>query len=105
MRIHSLNNVIQLYKANRMETYKQNDRLSKRDSIEISSEAKEFQVALQVAKASDDVRIDRVETIKHQIEEGTYQVSNKDVADKLTECFILKRHPEVGKKEQMTWQV
>lgn len=90
MRIHSLNNVSQLYKANSMARYNKNNKINNRDSLEISSEAKDFQVALQIVKTSDDVRADRVEAIKRQMEEGTYQVSNKDVAEKMTERFVLK---------------
>lgn len=63
---------------------------NEKDSVQISETAKDFQTALTAAKASEDVRTDKVEAIKKQMAEGTYQVSNKDVADKLVERFFHK---------------
>ena len=90
MRINSMNSVSQIYQANQMARCNKTKNTNSADSLEISSKAKDFQTALQAAKASEDVRSKKVEEIKKQMEEGTYQVSNKEVADKLVERFFEK---------------
>ncbi|MDO5291526.1 MAG: flagellar biosynthesis anti-sigma factor FlgM [bacterium] len=90
MRINSINQVNQIYQNNSTTRMQQMSKNNEKDSVQISETAKDFQTALTAAKASEDVRTDKVEAIKKQMEAGTYQVSNKDVADKLVERFFQK---------------
>lgn len=88
MRINSVNNVSQIYQANSTARYNQMNKTASKDSLEISSMAKDIQTALNAVKQSEDIRADRVNELKKQIDSGTYQVSNKEVADKLVERFF-----------------
>lgn len=53
------------------------------DSFNVSDEARDFQVAYKAASAAPDIREDRVNAIKAQVENGSYNVSAEAVADKM----------------------
>ena len=55
----------------------------KRDELNISNEAKDFQVAMKALRNTSDVRKDKVEEIKRQIEAGTYDVDSGKIVDKI----------------------
>ncbi len=55
------------------------------DKIEISSQAREIQVAMKALKEVPDVREEKVNEIRAQIKNGTYKPSSEDVAEKLLE--------------------
>lgn len=57
------------------------------DKIEISSEAKEFQIAMQAFKKLPDVRDDKVDELKDKIKDGSYKPSSEDIAKKLLESL------------------
>jgi negative regulator of flagellin synthesis FlgM len=50
-------------------------------SVEVSSTAQEVQQVKKLVNQLPDVRTDRVQALKTQIENGTYQVSGEDIAD------------------------
>jgi negative regulator of flagellin synthesis FlgM len=50
-------------------------------SVEVSSTAQEVQQIKKLINQLPDVRQDRVQALKAQIESGTYQVSGEDIAD------------------------
>ena len=54
-----------------------------RESVEISSRAQEMKNARDALGAQPDVRAEKVEQIKSQIEQGTYEVNGRQVADKI----------------------
>ena len=70
------------------------DKGSSADSINVSAGAKEkaeVYQATEIAKASPDIRMDRIEEVKRKLEDPTY-LSNKvidELADKLMEYFNL----------------
>jgi len=50
-------------------------------SVEISGNAQEVRRVTDLIKQLPDVREDRVQALKAQIENGTYHVSSEDIAD------------------------
>lgn len=88
MRIDAFSKVSQMYKANGTSKVNQTNKPGQKDSVQISRQGKEFQIAKQVVSQSSEIRTDKVEAIKSQMIAGTYQVSNKDVADKLVERYF-----------------
>ena len=58
------------------------------DTVEISNAAKTFQVARVAVSSVSDIRAEKVARLKAAIEEGTYSVSGKDIADKLVERYF-----------------
>jgi negative regulator of flagellin synthesis FlgM len=55
----------------------------KRDQIEISQSSKDFQIAMDAFKKLPDVRQDKVDDVKSQIEKGTYKPSAEDIIKKM----------------------
>lgn len=89
MRVDAYNAVNQLYQAtSKTEKTKTEKTNGKKDAVEISQIGKDINVAKQAIKNVPDVREDKVAAIKKQLEEGTYQVSDQDIADKLVERFF-----------------
>ncbi|SHH20028.1 flagellar biosynthesis anti-sigma factor FlgM [Tepidibacter thalassicus] len=89
MKINNINNiqkVMKAYKTNKTE--KINKFSLKEDKIEISQRGKDFQFALEALKNTPDIREDKVNEIKSQIDKGTYKVDNgklaKAIVDKST---------------------
>jgi len=53
------------------------------DKVELSSVAKDLQRAAEIAKATPDVRADKVAALKEKVESGNYEVDSKKVASKM----------------------
>ncbi|GAB1535830.1 hypothetical protein ADMFC3_14610 [Geovibrio sp. ADMFC3] len=58
------------------------------DSVSLSSGAKEAVSISKKLKAASDIRIDLVNEIRSKIENGTYEVSGKQVAEKVVNAAI-----------------
>ena len=61
------------------------------DSSQISEQAKVLAQSVQKLKNIPDVREEKVEQVKRDIDAGTYQVSGRDIADKMIEESRLNR--------------
>ena len=91
MRIDNLIQVSQLYSTQNTSGVKKTDAKGKnfKDEVQISSTAKDFQTVKNALAKTSDVRADRVTPLKESIENGTYDVSNEDLVDKLLSSFTL----------------
>ena len=87
MRIGSISQISQLYQMNT--TAKKNTKTtgSQLDAISISSAGKDYQVAKSALSKISDVRQDRVEQLKKQISDGSYDVSAEDFASHLLKAY------------------
>lgn len=85
MRIDACNKVSQLYQANSTSKVVKSSNRGGKDTIELSQEAKDYQVATMAIKSSSDIRMDRVEAVRSQLASGTYDFSSKGLAEKLVE--------------------
>lgn len=89
MRIDALNKVSELYKASNVKrTSKIPGNGYRDDMLEISQTGKDYHIAKQVVARTLDIREDRVNDIKKRIEEGTYEISAEDIADKIIEKYF-----------------
>ena len=61
----------------------QNTKVKGKDELNLSETAKYFQLAFKAAKDAPDIRTEKVEAIKAQMEAGTYNVSAQEVASKM----------------------
>ncbi|MFH0974654.1 MAG: flagellar biosynthesis anti-sigma factor FlgM [Spirochaetota bacterium] len=94
-KIENINNIVD---TKRTKSVSKNTEQKKTDSLEISSEGKKAaKIAeyIQIVKDVPDIRIDKVNAIKEQIENGTYDkfTDNKVlemVADKIATNLIRK---------------
>lgn len=88
MRIDAFNKVSQLYQTNNVKNATKAKGSSFRDMLEISQTGKDYQVARQIVARTPDVRDDRVNDIKQQMEAGTYDISAEAIADKLVNSYF-----------------
>ncbi len=56
--------------------------------VEISARAKRIQDISDVVKAIPDIRTEKVDELKKEIREGTYNVSSDEIAQKILEEIV-----------------
>jgi len=83
MRIDAFNQVSQLYRTSGTKKAGKTSTTAATDKVEISQIGKDFQIAKQAVSQASDIREDRVNAIREQMNNGTYNVSMEDLADKL----------------------
>lgn len=88
MKINQIQQIAEVYGATSKRQVKAQDvKAGAKDKLEISETARHFQTALKAAKASPEIRTEKVNQIKAQIDAGTYKVSAEDVAKKMMAEF------------------
>ena len=89
-----ISNITNIYRNNCIKSESRPQRAANKtrtDEVQLSDEAKSLGLALKKAKASLDVRLDKVEQIKKLIDSGKYNVSSSDVADKIVESILFDK--------------
>jgi negative regulator of flagellin synthesis FlgM len=61
---------------------------SKKDVLSISSEAKDFQAVFRALKDVPDIRAEKVRSLETSIDNGSYNVKGRDVADKIVKSVF-----------------
>jgi len=90
MKINNLmqtNQILKTYQKAVERTEKVEPAAMARDKIEISDEARDFQTAMKAFKELPDVRQDKIEELKSQVESGQYKPSAEAVVDKILEAI------------------
>lgn len=59
------------------------DKTKKIDQLNISSTGRDFQIAMDEIKNKPEVRTEKIEELRKQIQAGTYKVDAKAIADKM----------------------
>lgn len=95
MKINNNPNVmkaLKLYNNQKTDKTQKSEKVSqKKDQLELSEKARDFQVAMKAFQKLPDVREDKVNQYKEQIRSGTYKVSGKEVLDKIIEQGSIDR--------------
>ena len=87
MRIDAFNKISQLYSASQVKKTNKTTRKNTKDTLELSQTGKDYHVVKQAVQNESDIRMDKVNAIKESIASGTYNVSMKEVADKLVDSY------------------
>lgn len=104
MRINKTDNAMQIYNKNNVAKNENVDKANKvaeqqanqkagviKDKLEISSEAMEYQHAMKKLENVEDIRMEKVEKIKKQIEAGTYKIDGNKIAAKIIEGIEIDK--------------
>ena len=90
--------VLQVYKTNKVDNKKPIietvSTSNKKDQVQISKEAMDFQTILKSVKQLNnlpDIREDVIGPIKEKLDSGTYSVDSKSVADKMMSSSFSKK--------------
>jgi len=84
----NIQNVLNNYQKSIKKSEQVNQSSYQNDKVEISKEARDFQVAMNAINHVPEIREDKVNEVKNQIEAGTYNPSSKDVASKILASII-----------------
>lgn len=87
----NITKVTQLYNKNKKTTEKVNELSSTKDHLEISSKAKDFQVAMKAFKKLPEFREEKIADLQGKIQTNTYNVSGKEIADKIIEGIMVDK--------------
>ena len=90
MRIDAYNQIQQIYGAQNVKKAEEKKSVTKRsfvDELKLSSAGIDAQLAKQAVTNSPDIRMEKVESLKQQIDAGTYEVSVDEFAGKLLEKY------------------
>ena len=90
MRIDAYNQIAQLYQTTKTKTTtsKTDKTASFSDALQLSQTGKDIQVLKQAVKDVPDIREDKVNELKAKLASGTYNVSGKELADKLVNNYF-----------------
>ncbi|WIF96127.1 flagellar biosynthesis anti-sigma factor FlgM [Caminicella sporogenes] len=83
--------VMGAYKSKMNKTEKVNKSAMRKDKVEISEKAKDFQIAMNAFSNLSDIRSEKVEDIKKAISLGMYNPKAKEVVDKMFERVNFDR--------------
>ncbi|RKD23539.1 anti-sigma-28 factor, FlgM family [Caminicella sporogenes DSM 14501] len=83
--------VMGAYKSKMNKTEKVNKSAMRKDKVEISEKAKDFQIAMNAFNNLSGIRSEKVEDIKKAIALGTYNPKAKEVVDKMFERVNFDR--------------
>ena len=61
------------------------------DRIELSPEARDFQVALKALGETSDIRKDKVKQLKTEVVSGEYNVNAEEVAGKMVDSLFFDK--------------
>jgi len=88
----NINKAMQIYNNKATEKINKSQKLEgPKDELQLSNKAKEYQAAMKAFKNLPEVREDLVNDLKNAIKQGSYNVSGKEIADKIIESVIIDR--------------
>ncbi len=64
---------------------------SKKDVVSLSSQAKDYQTAINALKNVPDIRRDKVLEIQKKFETGQYNVSGREIAESIIKSIIDRK--------------
>lgn len=83
MKITNLLNTTNIYNKNTKNDKKIERTIKNNDSFTVSDKARDFQAVLKAVSSSPDIREEKVNNILNKIQDGSYNVSAEDIAEKL----------------------
>ncbi len=90
MRVDALNRIHEVYKSQSTKNIKKTNKTNGADQVELSSTAKDFNEILKMLTDVPDIRQDKVDDLRNQINSGTYNVRSEEVAKKIMSQFDIK---------------
>ncbi|NLX63042.1 MAG: flagellar biosynthesis anti-sigma factor FlgM [Tissierellia bacterium] len=91
MKINKTNNILGIFFNRNTNKVDKSRNSNKKDKLEVSDKAKDFQVALEKFKSLPDIRKEKVERLKKEVQSGTYKVEGRRIAEKILEGIDLDK--------------
>lgn len=90
MRVDAISKIYETYKTKMVPSSTQSEKTTSKDKVELSTMAQDYATIQKKLSETSDIREDLVADIKQRMENGTYNVSAKDVASKILMGYNLK---------------
>lgn len=90
MRIDAVNRLYGAYETQAVKKVSSKGQVAPKDEVTLSVEGKDIIAVQKMLKEVPDVREDRVKELKERIASGNYNVSSKEVADKILSSFSVR---------------
>lgn len=87
MKINKTDRILPIYENMTIKRPTTNKKGLNKDGLEISERAQDYQFALKKLKELPEIRQEKVDEIKERIQTGTYNVSGKEIVDKIYESI------------------
>ncbi len=92
MKIHgNISKVIKIYNKNIAKTNKAQSIKGKKDKIILSKNAQSYNFATNIINQLPDIRYEKIKEIEKQYNEGTYNITGKEIAAKMLSRNIDKK--------------
>lgn len=85
MKINKTDKILQIYSNMGTNKVKPNRKSNEKDEIKFSERAMDYQFAISKLKELPEMRMEKVEKLKRNIKSGNYNVSGKEIVDKIYE--------------------
>ncbi|NIA11667.1 MAG: flagellar biosynthesis anti-sigma factor FlgM [Nitrospiraceae bacterium] len=96
MKIPEINNgFIEQYKINNKPTPGPQKGIKEdafKEKVSLSSKSRDIELAKKAIEKSPDIRQEKVQTLKKQIKQGTYNVSGEKIAESMLHESLLNMH-------------
>lgn len=90
MRIDAINRVYDTYSTKNASATIKTNKTEGKDQVALSTQAKDFATIKNMLKEVPEVRQDKVDSLKEQINNGTYNVSSQEVAQKILAQYSFR---------------
>ncbi|HZK57322.1 MAG TPA: flagellar biosynthesis anti-sigma factor FlgM [Clostridia bacterium] len=88
----NINKIIQVYGKTKTKKVDNTENVeAPKDELQLSNKAKEYQIAMKAFKNLPEIREDLVNELKDKIQQGTYNVTGGEIADKIIESAIIDK--------------
>lgn len=85
MKINGTNKILQVYGNMDTSKVKASKKAYEKDETKFSEKAMDYQFAINKLKELPEMRMEKVERLKREIKTGNYNISGKEVVDKIYE--------------------
>ncbi len=88
----NINKAMQIYNKKSTEKLDKTKNVNgPKDELELSTKAKEYQIAIKAFNKLPEIREDLVNDLKSKIQQGSYNVSGEEIADKIIESAMIDK--------------
>ncbi|MBU0909777.1 MAG: flagellar biosynthesis anti-sigma factor FlgM [Proteobacteria bacterium] len=81
-------NKVEVKKTRKLEGGAESTGPSAADTVDLSSSSRDVQKMKEILDQTPAMRMEMIESLKKQIDEGTYQVDARDIADKMMDDLL-----------------
>lgn len=90
MRINAVNRLFESYQVQAAAAVNKAQQVKGRDQVALSNEAKDYSNIKKLLSDIPDIRTEKVETLKQQINSGSYHITGLQAAEKILSNFDIR---------------